>query len=203
MRSEIETGAEPRRRGRPRSADADEAILAAAIAALGDVGYTHFAIEDVAARAGVSKTTIYRRYPSKISLVVAAASHDRAVPHAEYDTGSFRSDLVAMTNLAGNLLIGSIWARILPGVLADAVDDPEVAAALREFFAWRRVEIANCVKRAIERGEIRPETDPELVFELAGGPILVRLLVTGLPLDSGWTESLVDQILEGVGVDQH
>jgi AcrR family transcriptional regulator len=194
----MDAGVEPRRRGRPRSTDADVAILTAAIEALGEVGYTHLSIEDVAARAGVSKSTIYRRYPSKISLVVAAATHNREILRSKIDTGSFRGDLIAMTNLAGDLLVGSIWGRILPGVLADAADDAEVAAAVREFFTWRQVEIAAAVSRAIARGEVRAGTDSELVFELSSGPILVRLMVTGLPFEGVWVDQLVDQILEGV-----
>lgn len=198
----MDAGLEPRRRGRPRSADADLAILAAAMEALDEVGYTHFAIEDVAARAGVSKTTIYRRYPSKISLVVATATHDREILRSKTDTGSFRGDLTAITNLAGEQLVGSIWGRVLAGVLADAADDSEVAEAVREFFTWRQVEIAASVSRAIARGEIQPDTDPELVFELSAGSILVRLLVTGSPLEQVWVDRLVDQILEGVLVGQ-
>lgn len=190
-----------RGRGRPRSPEADRAILDAAVAQLADVGYLGLTIEGVAARAGVSKATLYRRHPSKIALVAAAATRERDVRLPDLDTGSFRGDLVALTRHGTDMMFGSggLWGRVLPGMLAEAADDPQVAAVVRTFFSWRSEAVRQIVARAIERGEVRPETDPDLVFDLVSGPLLVRLMVTGQPLDDRFAEALVEEVIEGVG----
>jgi AcrR family transcriptional regulator len=186
--------------GRPRSPQADKAILEATIAELGRVGYARMAIERVAARAGVGKTTIYRRHPSKISLVAAAARFERETRTQTFDTGSFTGDVEALLSFAMDML-GSIWARVLPGILAAAADDPAVAEEVQRFFVWRRVAVADLVIRGIGRGQVRPNADPELVYEMIDGPMLVRLLVTGLPLDRNFLKTVVEGVTRSVRPD--
>ena len=187
--------------GRPRSPEADRAILDSARALLAEVGYLDLTIEGVAARAGVSKTTIYRRYPSKIALVAAVASRDRDARLPDLDTGSFRGDLVALTRHGVGMVLGSggLWGRLLPGILAEAAVDPRAGAVVRQFFAWRTEAVKQIVARAIDRGEARVDTDPDLVFDLVSGPLLARLMITGQPLDGRFAEALVEEVIEGVG----
>ena len=192
---------EKRGSGRPRSPEADRAILDAALALLGEVGYLDLTIEGVAARAGVSKTTVYRRHPSKIALVAAAAAHDRDTRLPNLDTGSFRGDLVAFTRHALRMLFGGsgVWGRVLPGILAQAADDTEVAAVVRSYFGWLTEAVAGMVERGIARGDVRSGTDAGVVFDLVTGPLLVRLMVTGQPLDDRFVEALVEGVIDGVG----
>ena len=151
----MRTGIEPastRGPGRPRSPEADRAILEATVALLSEMGYQRLTIEEVAVRAGVSKTTIYRRHPSKISLVAAAATdfQDASVP--ELDTGSFRGDLLAIAGQAAGML-GSLWGRVLAGIVSEAANDPEVGRVLAAFFELRQARLRR--DRGARRGARR------------------------------------------------
>jgi AcrR family transcriptional regulator len=185
--------------GRPRSLEADRAILEAAISVLSEMGYHGFTTEEVAARAGVSKATIYRRHPSKIALVAAAAAADRDARNPELDTGSFRGDLLAIGGHAVQMLT-SVWGRVLPGVMGEAADDPEVERVLRAFFAWRIAAFEAIVGRATDRGEVRPGTDPRLVFTLMDGPLLMELTILRGPIDMALVERVVAGVIESVAV---
>ena len=154
-------------------------------------------IEDVAARAGVSKTTIYRRYRTKFALVAGSATESQQFQRAQLDTGSFRGDLTAITDM-GVSQIHSMWGRVIPSILAEAADDPEIAEGVRGFFAWRREAVSAMVRRGIERGEVRNGTDPEIVFDLMTGPLLSRLMLSGEPLDQAFIERLVEGVIRGV-----
>ena len=196
MRPEIDP-ASTRGPGRPRSPEADRAILEATVALLSEVGYQRLTIEEVAVRAGVSKTTIYRRHPSKIALVAAAAADFRDARVPELDTGSFRGDLLAIGGHAVGML-GSLWGRVLAGVVSEAADDPEVARMLAAFYEWRRLAYVDMVARAVARGEIHPGTDPRLVFTLADGPLHMELMVLRGPLDRDLVARVVEGVIEGV-----
>ncbi len=103
-----------RRPGRPRSAQADEAILDAAIDAFIDVGWDGLSVEDVAARAGVAKTTIYRRYPARIDLILAAAERLAEEKGAAPDTGTLCGDLRALVDAYVGMLTGTRAGRAIP-----------------------------------------------------------------------------------------
>ncbi|HYT29611.1 MAG TPA: TetR/AcrR family transcriptional regulator, partial [Actinomycetota bacterium] len=104
----------------------DEAILGATVAVLRERGWSGTTIEEVAARAGVGKTSIYRRYPSKVTLVADAATRDRESVFPSFDTGSAAGDLMAFVLGSLRRLLGSVWQDVLPGVLAEAAEDPDV-----------------------------------------------------------------------------
>ena len=122
------SGAPARGRGRPRSAEAEQAILAATLRMISAVGVAGTTIEGVAAEAGVGKTTIYRRWPSKTDLVIAAIS-GLAPPGEPPDTGSFAGDMGALAELQQRRLAGTGLLTLVPRVLAEAMSDPELHQA--------------------------------------------------------------------------
>jgi AcrR family transcriptional regulator len=189
--------------GRPRDARADRAMLGATLELIAEVGVHEFRTEDVAARAGVGKGAIYRRYRSKDELVTAAVaalvSEEIAVP----DTGSTRGDLLVLMREAVNLYRGSLAGRLMPNLVGAMAQKPELARAVRErFLAGRRGALAAVVQRGIERGDLRPDLDVELVLDVLGGPLFYRLLVTGGALDEQLAEGVADLIVRGFAPDR-
>lgn len=180
--------------GRPRSAEADRAILDAALEIFAEQGYDGLTIEGVAARAGVGKATIYRRYPSKVDLVMAAASCLAQAATPEPDTGSVADDLRVLARGLVHVLTQTVVGRVVPQIVAEVPRNPELAAAYREFVASRRRVVIAALERGIARGELRADTDAELVADLGAGPIFYRHLVSGGPLDESVTDRVVDSV---------
>jgi AcrR family transcriptional regulator len=166
--------------GRPRSAEADEAILRAALELLAQDGYRALTMEAVRERAGVGKATLYRRYGSKDELVRAAITHlnyDLPLPD---DTGSLEGDFAATaaSALAGAEAVGGL--SIMPRLLAEVVDDPD----LHRIFSARLVEprrkiMRELVRRAQLRGEVRADLDVDLAVDLMVGPMIYRVIISG------------------------
>jgi len=176
------------RRPGGRSARVRSAVLGATVEILAGEGYEHLSVESVAARAGVHKTTVYRRWPTKADLV-ADAVRERAqqlVPVP--DTGTLAGDLRALArSIAGN--IGSdVGTRMARTLIAAAVVSDEIAATQREFWAERFALTGVIVERAIARGELPPRTDARFVLETLIGPLYVRLLLTGEPIDAKFAD---------------
>ncbi len=167
-------------------------VLKAATAVLEDVGYDQMTIEDVAARAGVHKTTVYRRWPTKAELVADAVSAHSAEVVPVPDSGSLLHDLQAFAReIVAN--IGSEGgARRSRSLVAAAATSDELAATMHMFWHERLANSATIVERAIERGELAPDSDPNLIIETLIGPLWVRLLLTGEPID----EDLADRVAE-------
>ncbi len=154
----------PRRRGRAL----DMAILEATIVEIDKYGYAAFSVERVAERARASKASLYRRWPTKVELVLAAVYDLLRDPAAAADTGSLRGDLLALLRSAAELLAGPAGTAIR-GLISDALRDPEYAARLRNYTRGRSVAaMADIVRQAIERGE------------LPSGTITMRQLDAGL-----------------------
>lgn len=179
--------------GRPRSSEADAAILDAALAVYGDCGYGGLCVEVVAARAGVSKATIYRRYASKLDLVMASTE---AVSHALSplpDTGSLRGDLLERTRGLRDVIarVGPVVRRLI----ADRGRYPELDAAHASFVAERRAAMDLIFGRAVARGEIAAGADVELLADLAAAPLFYRFLVHGEIPDDAYVEHIVDAVL--------
>jgi AcrR family transcriptional regulator len=164
--------------GRPRSPDADEAILAATLGVLLEEGFRGLSVEAVRQRAGVGKATIYRRFPDKDALVVAAIRSLHRGFEEPPDTGSVIGDL------------DEVWARgyradpritsFAPRLLAEAAGDPEMHAIFRSaLIEPRRAFLRFILQRGIERGELRDDVDLEVVIDLMAGPFIYRLLIDG------------------------
>jgi AcrR family transcriptional regulator len=170
--------AEPRP-GRPRSARADDAIRAAAVAALLADGYAGLSIERVAAAAGVAKTTIYRRFAGKAELV-ADALRATTPPAPTPDTGSFVGDVLAA--IAGDFGPDRLPASagLLPALMAEGQRAPELQAIVDEVLLAPRYAAATAaVRRGIERGELRADVEPVDVVDALVGPIVLRMLNSG------------------------
>jgi AcrR family transcriptional regulator len=189
--------------GRPRDARADRAILETTLELIAERGVHAFRTEDVAARAGVGKGAIYRRYRSKDELVTAAVAalvrEEIAVP----DTGSTRADLLVLMREAVELYSSSLPERLMPNLIGAMAEHPELARAVRAgFLAGRRAALSEVLRRGGERGDLRPDLDLELALDVLGGPLFYRLLVTGGPLDEQLAEGVADLILRGFAPDE-
>lgn len=185
-----------RRPGRPRDEEAEPAILSAALELTGKLGVTGMTIAGVAKRAGVGKATIYRRWPTKAGLVLAALAHLMAKPPLP-DTGSLRGDLRAYQHdFAARL--ASPGGDIVPNIAAEAVTNPELRAALAEWVATRRSVLREVLERGVARGEIRDDLDLDLVLDLFSGPLVYRVMFAALPIDSDVADELIDLVLAGL-----
>ena len=188
--------AEPARRpGRPRSTAADEAILDAATDAFIELGWDGLTIEGVAARAGVGKTTIYRRYACRLDLLLAAARRLAQEKDQAPDTGSLRGDLVALVESFLHMLTGSRSGRAIPVMVAATARNPELARAYTEFIAERRAASAVPIERAIRRGELPIDVDVELLLDVLVAPVFYRAFVSRAPTDDAFVAGLVDRAL--------
>ena len=181
--------------GRPRSAVADAAILEAATELFCDLGYEGLSMEGVAAKAGVGKTTIYRRYPTKLDLVMAVNGCLSAGMTPDPDTGNLRDDLRVLARNFHAMLSQTDAGRAIPKVLAAKLANPELARAHEAFVAGRRDITVGVIRRGIERGELPGETDPKLIADLISGPLFLRVFVTGQPVTGRYIDALLDQIL--------
>lgn len=186
----------PRRRGRPRDARADGAILDAAVALLVEVGYAGFTIDAVAHRAGVGKATIYRRWDTKEQLVLDALTLHKPTADAP-DTGDLRADLHAIFAPFTEPVAQQKAVRLLPALAAEAALDTDSAERLREFIADRRRPGYAVLERAVAQGLLPPGTDVELVVDLIMGGMLSRMLFTRSRVDA----EIVDQVLDLVMPD--
>jgi AcrR family transcriptional regulator len=189
--------------GRPRDGRADRAILSTTLELIAERGVHAFRTEDVAARAGVGKGSIYRRYRSKDALVTAAVA---ALVREEIrlpDTGSTRGDLLALMREAVELYSSPLPARLMPNLIGAMAEHPELARAVRGgFIAGRRSALSEVLRRGVERGDLRPDLDLELALDVLGGPLFYRLLVTGGPLDEQLAEGVADLVMRGFAPDE-
>ena len=196
-----EPGAPERPRGRPRSAIADEAIREAAVDLFAERGFEGFSVEDVADRAGVSKATVYRRYPSKVDLVVEAASCLAADEIRFPDTGNLRDDVRGLARSLVERFRTSPAGRVMPVMIFERRRYPELDAGYRRFLADRKTRTREILRRGIERGELPPDTDVAVMGSMLVGPIFHRLMITQEPLSDAFVDALVDALLRGFGAE--
>jgi len=182
------------RRTRPggRSARVRAAVLAAAVEELAAVGYASFSVEGVARRAGVNKTTVYRRWRNRENLLLEAMLERGRDLVPIPDTGSLRSDLLAY----GKAIVAGVKTpEVDAGVRAVAsIGDPDspITKASRSFWAARFGLASQIVDRAIARNEIPPHADPRAVVEAIIAPIYFRLLLSREQLDGPFLERLAE-----------
>ena len=185
----------PPPRGRPRDPSRDAAILDAVLGLLVEVGYDHLSIESVASRAGVGKTTIYRRYPDKPSLVVAAVDH-RAPWSPPPADGDLRVVLLATTRwLAQEIAQQDLG--LLGALFAGMRSDPALATAMRAVLRRDQASLAGgAVAEAIAAGgeELRPGA-ASMFAEVATAMVVHRVVIAGAACDDAFLAHLVDEVL--------
>jgi AcrR family transcriptional regulator len=174
----------------------EEAVFQATLALLASRGYGEISMETLAERAGVSRTTIYRRWPSKAAIVAAAVSSlylDRVeVPNI----GSLSEDLVALLSESYRLMADGD-GRVLERLVRESGQNSELVDVVRSILYTRRRLYATLLNRAIARGELPPEMDQELLLDLLLGPLWFRLLLSGVPITPEAARPVVQIVLEG------
>ena len=156
-------------------------------------------MDEIADRAGVSKATIYRRWPSKGTLVFEAFAADFLARQTAPDTGSLKRDLTARLLEWMRAVNGTVTGRTLKSLLAEAQRDEDLAVIWRDHFIRPvREESKLLVKRAVERGEISQRTDPDVLLDLVYGPMYHRLLQGHLPLNDRFVQAVVSSVLSGI-----
>ncbi|KUO04724.1 TetR/AcrR family transcriptional regulator [Streptomyces caeruleatus] len=193
------------RPGRPRSAAAATAILAATREALVDLGWSKLTLGDVAARAGVAKTTIYRRWPGKNELVVDAVAElfdELELP----DRGSLAADIEGVVLQFATILDRPEARSGLMAVVAESTRDEALRERIRESIVERQKRLVLQGRtRAQTRGELPPESDSkdaartaDLVFDVVAGAVVHRTLVSGRPADEEWVRGFTQVLLLGL-----
>ncbi|MDX6645000.1 MAG: hypothetical protein QOK40_727 [Miltoncostaeaceae bacterium] len=188
------------RRGRPRSETSRKAILHAAGELLLEHGLSSISMEAIAERAGASKATIYRWWPSKELLALDALFSDWESGDAgRRDTGSLAGDLLALIRPWARQLVSKPYGAVIAALITRAQRDPEFAEEYRARFIRPRRDPARVIfTRAVERGEIPPETDIEAALDLLYGPFYHRMLHGHASLTDRFARTIVDYVVAGV-----
>src|SRR5690242_6239577 len=184
------------RRTGGRSARVREAVLRATLDALLAGGADDLSIRDVAQRAGVHETSIYRRWGTKANLILDAVLIEVQAAVPVPDTGSLRGDLLALMTSIAAFIATPVGQLLLRLALRD--DLPEDHAARERFWAERFTTGQTVLRRAQARGELRPGLDYRLTIETLIGALYVRLLLTREPVDDNAAEQVVDLIMAGI-----
>ncbi len=175
------------------------AIRQAAAAELASVGYGRLSIEGVARRAGVAKTAVYRRWDSKLDMVLELVTAAAAQRFAPPDTGSLKGDVAMLLSSLTLALRHPLAAQIIPDLLAEAARTPRVATTLHEAInGGLREVIGGLTARAVSRGELPVQPDPELVADLVVGPVYWRLAVARAALPSDQLDPLADAVTASI-----
>ncbi|WP_327369918.1 TetR/AcrR family transcriptional regulator [Streptomyces sp. NBC_01217] len=196
----------PPRTGRPRSVAADEAILEATRASLVDLGWSKLTMGDVATRAGVAKTTLYRRWAGKNELVVDAVAvlfDELELP----DLGSLSADVQAVVLQFAALLERPETQTALMAVVAESTRDEALRTRIRDSIVDRQKRLVlQGRQRAQERGELPVEQDEtvaagtaDLIFDVIAGAVVHRALVSAEPVDEDWARRFTGLLLTGLG----
>ncbi|MEV0990333.1 TetR/AcrR family transcriptional regulator [Streptomyces sp. NPDC049949] len=167
-----------------RTARVRAAVLDATAEVLAEQGFAHLDLTDIARRAEVGKTTVYRRWGTVTGLVadLLLDMAQQSVPRTE--TGSLLGDLTANARLVQRTLADPRQGALFRAVIAAAGSDPKAAQALYGFYSARVEEWAPCVEQAAARGEVPDGTDAQEVIRATSAPLYYRLLTTALPLDT-------------------
>ena len=191
--------AETPRRGRPRSEKARHAILDAAAELLLLRGLGAVSMDAVAERAGVSKATIYRWWPSKERLALEALLESAATGSSPRDTGSLRGDLISLVRPWVREIRRRPYGRVIAALVTEAQSDPEFASDYRRYFVEnRRAPMRAAFERAIARGEAPADLDVEVALDLIYGPVYHRLLHGHAPITDRFAARVIDLALAGI-----
>jgi AcrR family transcriptional regulator len=185
---------EPRPGRRARS---DQAILEATRDLLAELGVPGLTIEGVAARSGVAKTTIYRRWRDKDELALAAVWNDLASGlRAPRDLGDTRAELRAFVEPILAVLRSPLMSSVIRGLTSEIATNADLSRVYRDQIVEPRLQqLGEVVSRGVARGDLRPDTNVRLAHELLVGPVFYRLLYSGQPLDKGLATRVAEAVL--------
>lgn len=196
----VEGEAAPCRKGRPRDERIDREITAAALAVLSDHGFDRFSVEEVAARAGVAKTTVYRRFPTRTDLIVGALQRLNDDLPPPPPAGPVRDRLVHVLSGVRHRMASSARGRILMQVVSEGERDPRLVQLVHErVLAPRRALIRRVISDGIASGELRADADADAVIPVLVGPMLyLGMWDASVPERDVTVESVVDLVLSGL-----
>ncbi|MFC8200750.1 TetR/AcrR family transcriptional regulator [Streptomyces sp. NPDC060006] len=187
---------QPRRRAPAGAAvlreDVTEAIRTAVFEELASVGYARMSIEGIARRAGVGKTAVYRRWRSKLHLVLDLVSAVAVQGLPAPDTGTLEGDLRLLYEVTSRALRHPVASQVIPDLQAEAARNPEIAEAMRKALREGQESVASGIVAAAQaRGEVRTGIDGELALDVISGPLYWRaVVIRGPKLPKGHLESL-------------
>jgi TetR/AcrR family transcriptional regulator, regulator of autoinduction and epiphytic fitness len=179
----------------PRIERSREVILTAAVGELARVGYGGVAIEGVAARAGVAKSTIYRHWPDKLALIADAFEtfHEQMVP--DLGLRSARKSIELLLAHVAEVVVDSTFSRCIPALIEGAERDARVREFHHRYSAHRRQAVIDLIVRGVRDGDFRHDVDPELATTALLGVIFYRRLMTGEPFEPNRAAELVATVL--------
>lgn len=176
-----------------------KAITEAVLAEWAEHGYARLSMEAVAKRAGVGKSALYRRWPSKQEMAMAVISEFSVARAATPDTGSLRGDIREALDAVVNWLTDPRFSRILPDLVAETARNPELGEFVKTMIGTpRREHSAEMLRRAVERGELRTDLDLELVLDLLAAPVYWRLSVRASPAEPDYLDKLTDLLVRSI-----
>jgi AcrR family transcriptional regulator len=184
-----------------RTEASSQAILDATRDLLSEGDVRSLTVEAVAARSGVAKTTIYRRWRDKWHLALDAVMIDMLPHFADpVDVGDTRKELVTFVHGIVTSLSASPYGATMQGLISEIATDPQLSDVYRtQVVEPRRKQLRRVIERGIARGDLRPDTDLRLVHEILAGPIFYRLLLSGGPITRKLSTALADAVLQGFG----
>lgn len=177
-----------------------KSITEAVLAELAEQGYSRLSMEAVAKRAGVGKSALYRRWPSKQDMAIAVISELSVELAPAPDTGSLRGDMREVLDSMLDWLSHPLFFRILPDLVAEMARNAELGAVVETMIGIpRRARGAEILRRAITRGELSPDLDLEIALDILVGPLYWRLSVRRGQLEPGYLDSLTEVLLRALG----
>lgn len=182
-----------------RRARSEKAILDATRELIAERGVEGLTMEGVAARSGVAKTTIYRRWRDKDELGLAILVDDTDKISAPPDLGDTRKELCMFVRTAKQIIE---TGGIIQGLVSDVATNPQLAQVYRQQIVDKRLaEVKTVVDRGIARGDLRADTDVRLAHEMMVGPLFYRLLFSGAPLNTAHVNSIVEAVMRAFAPD--
>lgn len=186
------------RRGRPRSEEVHKAILVAALDEVSEVGFRALTVDAIAARAGVGKTTIYRRWPNKAAVVMdaflAQVGPDTDFPETPRAIDSMRLQLRTQAKA-----FRGKYGRLVKALIGEAQFDPELAQAFLERWRMPRRKMARRVfEEAIEQGDLRADIDIDATIDLLYAPLYYRLQIDSGPISDSYIDTIFAHVIQGV-----
>jgi AcrR family transcriptional regulator len=173
----------------------ETAILDAVLAELGEVGYARLSVERVAERAGASKASLYRRWPSKVELVMDAIYHVLPDPASPPDTGSLRGDILAVMRAVAENLAGPA-GQAMSGIMSDALGDPDKARQVRSYArGTSQMGMREIARRAVARGEVDPAAVTDRRLEAGHAMLRHHFLTRGVPIPDDVIVEIVDEVM--------